>query len=97
MKTAVVDSKHCQKVTITWRVVVSNPKAVELRHLCSYLERLIITHIFSVSENTLKKIKCFAHLLESHLLNHKYEPIRFILFWEWHCNFKHHYIIMCQP
>lgn len=57
MKTAAVDNKHCQKVTTTWRVVVSNQKAVELRHLCSYLECLIIAHIFSVSENTLKKNK----------------------------------------
>lgn len=62
-KAAVGDSKHCQKVTTTWRGVVSNPKAFELRHLCSYLEHLIITYIFSVSENTLKKIKCFSPLL----------------------------------
>lgn len=70
-KTAVVDSKHCQKVTTTWRVLVSNQKAVELRHLCLHLQPLITAHIFSIGKNTLKKIKCFALLLGSHLLNHK--------------------------
>lgn len=76
MKTAVVHSKHCQKVTTTWRVVVANQKAVALRRLCSYLQHLIIAHVSSISENMLKKIKCFALLMGSHLLNHKYEPIR---------------------
>lgn len=77
-KTAVVDSKHCQKVTTTWRVLVSNQKAVELRHLCSYLQHLIIAHIFSISKKHIgkKKIKCFAFVLGPHLLSHKYEPIR---------------------